>query len=51
MILAQMALKTRGIPRAVELLTAIAGPTSDQRIMQTDKIRRQFRPELKDFAS
>jgi len=44
-----MALKTRGILMPPKLLTAIAGPTSDQRIMQTGKIKRQFRPKLKDF--
>jgi hypothetical protein len=44
-----MALKTRGILTA-RLLTASAGPTPDQRIMQTGEIGRQFRPELKDFA-
>src|SRR5262249_11510236 len=42
----------REIPKlTARLVTASAGPTPDQRIMQTDKIRRQFRPELKDFAS
>jgi hypothetical protein len=37
-------------PHAAELPTAIAGPTSSQRIMQTGEVRRQFRPELKDFG-
>jgi hypothetical protein len=45
-----MALKTRG-NLTDRLIIASAGPTPDQRIMQTDKIRRQFRTELKDFAS
>src|SRR5262249_49585216 len=51
LIFAQMALKTRRILSAAGLLTASAGPTPGQRIMQTGKIRRQFRSELKDFAS
>ena len=44
-----MALKTREILNT-GLLTATAGPTPGQRIMQTGKIGRQFRSELKDFA-
>ena len=44
-----MALKTRRI-LTDRLIIASAGPTPDQRFMQTGKISRQFRLELKDFA-
>ena len=44
-----MALKTRG-NLTDRLLSTYAGPTPSQRIMQTGKIKRQFRSELKDFA-
>ena len=44
-----MALKTRG-KITDRLLSACAGPTPSQRIMQTGKIEGQFRSELKDFA-
>jgi predicted TIM-barrel enzyme len=49
LIFAQMALKTRG-NLTDRLIIATAGPTPDQRMMQTGKISRQFRMELKDFA-
>jgi len=49
LIFAQMALKTRG-NLTDRLLSTSAGPTPSQRIMQTGKIKRQFRSELKDFA-
>jgi hypothetical protein len=45
-----MALKTRGIVITDRLLSASAGPTPGQRIMQTGEVKRQFRPELKDFV-
>src|SRR5262249_3646064 len=50
-IFAPMALENPPILIGAGLLTASAGPTPGQRIMQTGKIRRQFRSELKDFAS
>jgi hypothetical protein len=51
LIFAQMALKTCEILLTAELISASASPTPGQRIMQTGKIWRQFRAELKDFAS